>query len=278
MKAWIQSLVVAGMTMMSVAAVAQDSAASRKVHTPETAAWTARNLTPNRMELQILAGPTSVQSLSVMPNEFGIGIHHHAHKNHSHTNGSFAFGAAFAPIDNLEVGIAFPNNFDGYYGSIPTWVTYQFLNGPFQLGVRGAIYLPTGSYGRFGFEAGLPLMYRTGSIRLESGIHMAVFTYDPVLFRLNIPFRLGFQITNEWYAGFQTGFNVHVIDGHSRMSMPLYGFAGYTLLTKFAPIDFSVRMGFDSLVNANNNEFGHDNALSARDFSFATGANLAIQF
>lgn len=277
MNAWISSLVVAGVALTSVSALAQDKVA-RRVHTPETAAWTARNLTPNRMELQVLAGPTSVQALSIMPNEFGIGVEHYAGKNASRTRAHFAFGAAFAPIDNLEVGIAFPNNFDGYYGSVPTWATYQFMNGPFQLGVRVALHLPTSRFERFGFQAGLPLMYRNGQIRLESGVHFSVYTFDPALFRFDVPFRLGFQITNEWYAGFETGVKLATSDGLVGMSMPLYGFVGFTFLTDFAPIDFGIRMGFDRLVNATNDDLLPVDTINGRYFSFSTGANLAIQF
>ena len=243
-------------------------------------AWAARNLTPNVMELQILAGPTSVQALSIAQGgEFGLNIHRHDYGFGNDVSVGMPLGVAFGVIDNLEVGLALPLQFKpGAFGDMPIWATYQFKNGPFQIGARLALYLPTN--GTFQIQAGLPMMLRTGSIRLETGFfaHFRVqdFGGHHTFFA---PLRVGFQIMPELYAGVQTAVNVHLRSGggssNALVQVPLYGFVGYTLAGGLGPIDLGFRFGFDQFVTGGGGNGAH---VDGKNFSFAMGANIGLQF
>lgn len=245
-------------------------------------AWAARNLTPNVMELQILVGPTSVQALSIAQGgEFGLNIHRHAFNMGpgfgvaSDVSVSMPIGVAFGVIDGLEVGLALPIHFKpGDFGDMPIWATYQFKNGPFQIGARLALYMPTA--GTFQLQAGLPMMLRTGNIRFETGIFGHFRFHDGTnVHTLFAPARVGFQIMPELYAGVQTAVNVDMGGGSAFVNVPLYGFVGYTLAGGLGPIDLGFRFGFDQFLNAGGGAGAH---VDGRNFSFAMGANVALQF
>lgn len=288
-------------------------------------AWTNRNLTPFRHQLQILVGPNSVQSLSLGNawasiqggSEFGFNVrrHHDAKKTdlpvigtttvtNASAHVSMPIGIAFAPINNLEIGLALPFMFgrsdqqfssaiapdaNNAFGDMPIWATYQVMDGRFQLGVRMAFFLPTQT--NFQLQAGLPVLARLGGMRIDSGFFLHV-TFDDTqnLTEIFVPFRMGFQITPEWFAGFRTGLNLGFIDGDNFFTLPLYGFAGYTLPTSIGPIDLGLQFGFDQLLRANpiianrgvggpaNIRYPGDGNFDVSDFSLSIGANLAIQF
>lgn len=262
-------------TASSSATAAQTEAAVRARD-----AWSARNLTPYRMQLQILAGPTSSQALSIMGGrqEFGLNIHHVNEeigniriKDNSVT---MPLGFVFAPVDNLEVGLALPIGFSpGNFGDMPLWATYQLTNGPFQIGIRGALYIPTDT--DFQAQVGVPILIRTGTMRFDTGAFFHFGFHDKVSTDIIVPLRLGFQISHELYAGFQTGANIGLYDGATAFTMPLYGFVGYTLHGGLGPIDLGLRFGFDQFVKAGDMP---NTGVDANDFSFAVGANIGLQF
>lgn len=290
--------------------------------------WSNRNLTPFKGQMLILAGPNSSQSLSIRggwssiqgPSEFGLSIRrYHAGAKVTGPSGgtisqftrksvqaSMPIGVAFAPINNLEVGIALPFMFgladdhpaNGFranpnvvFGDLPLWATYQITDGKVQVGVRASLFLPTQS--RVQFQAGLPVLARLGGVRIESGVfvHMT-FHPEQTLSEVFIPARVGFQINPEIFAGFRTGLNLGFIDGETFLTMPLYGFAGYTLNTNVGPIDLGLQFGFDQLfrttpwiqdrpnvdIGGFKTRYPGDGNVDASDFSLSVGANIALQF
>lgn len=295
------------------------SAGSAAVAGESSRVWSERSITPNRFELQVLSGPNTVQALSInygalihstsidtggffgtisttipVPGafagnrEFGMNISRTGISEDGESFGAsgvtFPIGVAFAPIDNLEVGISMPIAFkDGGFGSLPIWATYQFTEGNFEVGIRGAFFMPTASYGRgfgdrFQFQVGAPVLVRFGNMRLDTGLFYTIqATPESPTHFIKIPARLGFQITDVMYAGVQTGFDLIAFGGGGDpyFGMPLYGFFGYTLNTDVTPIDLGFRFGFDNAIKAND---GTGNAADFNDFSFAIGANFAFQF
>lgn len=297
---------------------------------PNRASWASRNLTPHRMQLQVLAGPTSVQALSIRggfsslqggPSEFGLNVRHYrTHwkesvtlgpltvsetREYSSTQTSLPIGFAFSPINNLEVGLALPFQFGvatdnpAYafddkptkaFGDMPIWATYQFKNGPIQLGLRLAVFIPTQTDVQV--QAGVPFMFRNGKIRVDSGVFFHFTANDPTMTEVLVPLRMGFQITPELYTGFQTGMNLGFYDGSSNITLPLFGFIGYTLPTSVGPIDIGMRFGFDQFAKGGDFADGpgyfartvrphnvqHGGGIDANDFSLSLGANLALQF
>lgn len=240
-------------------------------------AWAARNLTPYRMQLQILAGPTSGQALSINSHspEFGLNIMRREFGGTGDVGVAMPIGLAFGVMDNLEVGLALPIHLSpGDFGDLPLWATYQFINGPFQVGARLALYMPTAT--DFQMQLGLPMLLRTGTLRLDTGVFAHLRFGDFGHHTVFAPVRLGFQISPELYAGFQTAANVHIPEGGSVIfTMPLYGFVGYTLHGGLGPIDLGFRFGFDNFINAGE---AVDSTVDAGNFSFAVGANIGLQF
>ena len=275
--------------------------------------WANRSLVQPRGQLQILSGPTGVQAMSVPGfmsmgvGSFGIDIYRMGLRYSVDTGfGSVSFsggssftswpiGVSYAPIDNLEVGIGLPIQLSpGGFGNLPLWATYQFMDGGVQMGARLALYLPTqtgtGGFGNlFGIQAGLPVMLSLGTMRIDTGAFINVyiptgeFSGDPTV-SLEIPARIGFQITDALFAGAQTGIYIPGFDG---VEIPLMGFVGYTLNPQFGPVDLGFRFGFDRAIWFGNaldqTGFARPNGPRAggvdfNDFSIAIGADLAIQF
>lgn len=285
-------------------------------------AWTNRSLTPDKGQFLILAGPSSVQGLSVRagwsaiqgPSEFGFNIrrHHNAWKTEilgietkatqKSVQGAMPLGFVYAPIENLEVGLALPLLFgladhnpaygfrrdpNAGFGDMPIWATYQLTDDRVQLGLRAAFYLPTQT--DFQMQFGLPILARLGGLRLESGVFVHItFDQEYTFSEVFVPARIGFQITPEIFAGARTGLNMGFVDGETFFAMPLYGFAGYTMSTDIGPIDFGLQFGFDQLFRSNpatqNREpstsvsYPGDGSVDFSDFSLSFGANIALQF
>lgn len=281
----LSTLVATSLTALTFSAFAQQgSVENRQTRTSVSAApsdvaarnaWASRNLTPFQKQLLILAGPTSIQALGVNNSgEFGLNIGVWAEDGNSDTSVGLPLGFAFAPIDDLEVGLGLPIHLSpGDFGDMPIWATYQFMDGNVQLGARLTLYLPTAS--DFGIQLGLPLVFRNGNMRLDSGAFVKITTSDPTQVNLHVPLRLGWQINNALYAGVQTAADVHFVDSANYFRMPLYGFVGYTLQGGLGPIDLGFRFGFDQLVEAG--DFV-DDAFNPHRFSFALGANVGLQF
>lgn len=258
--------------------------------------WANRGLVTNRMELQILTGPNSVQGLSTLSpyyngvfgqsvgHEFGINIQRldirtEVFGESVHTSDVYAvwpIGFAFGPVENLEVGLALPLYLSpSDFGDLPLWATYRFVDGKVQVGARLALYMPTAS--RFQMQFGLPVMVSTGRIRVDTGafIHLT-FNENHVLTVINAPVRVGFQVTPELYAGFQSGLMFTVADGFFDFTLPLMGFVGYTIPTNTRSIiDVGVRTGFEHFLSAGD---GAGDAIDFGNFSFAFGGTFAIQF
>lgn len=283
---WLAGLILlmmstTGWAQDSDAPVASESASSRAPSAAQSSAWSARNLTPFRKQLLVLAGPTSVQSLTVYPREFGFS-QRFFFRDRDQTalpntviDSQIPIGIAYAPINNLEVGAALPIALDNSFSHLPVWLTYQFIDGAFQLGVRHAFYVPLQTGSAFGYQLSVPMMIRTGFLRMETAAAFDFFSSSPFTFRFSVPFRLGFQITPAWYAGFQTGVQVAKTGNVDPLFvMPLYGFVGHTITTKGTPVDISLRVGFDNFVNVNSTTPA---AVTARHFSLAAGLNFGFE-
>lgn len=253
-------------------------------------AWANRSLVAKPMELQILSGPTSVQGLSITHplftganTDFGINIRHFRDRYetplgdlvYKDTMAAWPIGVSFGVIENLEVGMGLPLYLSpGDFGDLPLWVTYKFLDGNVQLGARFALFFPT--HTEFQLQAGLPLMARVRNMRIDSGAFFHFAFYDNVYTSIHMPLRLGWQVTQELYAGLQTGLDFGLQSDFFTFRMPLMGFVGYTIPNKSrATIDVAFRFGFDQFIKAGD---GVENGVDANDFSVAMGANFGIQF
>lgn len=277
MKRFLSFAILSALVAIAPLASAQDDGTYtegvNRSHVSADNSWANRTLTPHKLQLQIFAGPTSHQALSIRggAQEFGLTIRH-SHPDHNQVG--IPLGLSFGVLDNLEVGIGLPIYLSpGDFGDLPIWATYQFLEGNFQMGAQLALFLPTSS--DFGLQLGLPMMYSNGNIRVDTGVFARVNFSSPVASSIFVPARIGFQITDALYAGAQTEFRVSLYRSHAYFNMPIYGFVGYTLDGGLGPIDLGFRFGFDNFIRAGH---GVDRVVELRNFGFALGANIGIQF
>lgn len=275
-------------------ASAQTSARSASYESAGRNAWANRGLVTNAMELQILTGPTSVQGLSLLSpyfgraqnasSEFGINIRHFRTRYDgpgnttqvvADTQASWPIGFAFGPIDNLEVGMALPLYLSpSDFGDLPLWVAYRFKDGNTQIGVRLALYMPTAT--EFQMQLGLPVMVRAKSFRLDTGAFAHFSFYNNVITLLKAPLRMGWQVTPQLFAGFQSGLMFTLARNFFHFTIPAYGFVGYTVPTQGSSvIDIGMRFGFDHFLSFGD---GPNDEFDLNDFSIAFGANFGIQF
>lgn len=273
-RALLLTTIAAMLSFASLASAQGDSSATpARAQNTSGDAWASRSLTPNKLQLQILAGPTSQQALSIRggTQEFGLTIRH---RHPDNNRVGLPLGLAFGVLDNLEVGIGLPIYLSpGDFGDLPIWATYQFMEGNFQMGAQLALFLPTSS--DFGLQLGLPMMYSNGRIRVDTGIFAKFHFSSPVATEIFAPARVGFQISDALYAGVQTELRLRFYRSHTHFNMPLYGFVGYTLNGGLGPIDLGFRFGFDNFIQGGE---GVRPVVEARNFSFALGANIGIQF
>ena len=258
-------------------------------------AWANRDLVAQKMQLQVLTGPTSAQGLSLLTPvyasqygqsaspEFGVNIRNYhirqgergSRTSFSTTHASWPMGFAFGPVENLEVGMALPFYLSpGDFGDVPFWLAYRFTDGKVQVGGRLSLVLPTAT--DFQIQLGVPILIRGDRYRIDTGAFVHLTFSDPVFTVVNLPVRMGFQITPEFYAGFQSGVMFSLSQRFFDFTVPAYGFVGYTFPTRGSTlVDIGMRFGFDHLISAGD---GARSGVDVGDFSFAFGGNFGFQF
>lgn len=233
------------------------------------------------VELETPFGPEKIKSASATP--------------------VFRTGAAFTPIENLEVGIGFQFAGDGRGADdIPLWATFQFhKSDSFELGARLTMFMPAGT--TFGMQGALPVIIRAGDIlRIDTGVFMSFaiggsrYYYrgfavnERVYGRLSIPARFTFQFTDEIYGGFMTGLDFPDFSG---FAMPLGFHVGYTLALDVAVLDFGLSFTWPAFIITDGDDDGTEGAeiyrfavvnakkpLDGNDIDMMFGANVALKF
>lgn len=270
------------------------------------ARYVDRPLVDPAMTLRVFSGPNDPRTWTLSPyrgiQDYGIGFERAAYDldigvpgfddTVSNVTPTFRIGAAFVPIERLEVGIGFPFAGDGVgIEDIPLWVTYQLVkNETVEIGARFTMFLP--AYTKFGLQLGLPVVLHLGdNFRVDTGafINMIFIGDDrfgdnsPVLGRFFLPARFTVQITDEIFAGGMLGLDVRDFDSFAMM----FGFhGGYTLALDAAIIDFGLSFTWPGLVHAQPDGGSRypgilsdpDNIADGNDFDMQFGANVAIQF
>jgi hypothetical protein len=260
-----------------------------------TARYVDRPLVDPKMSLRIFAGPndhrTWTLSLYRGLKDYGIGFERYALDNQtvqgfqagnfSNAVATFRTGAAFVPVENLEVGIGFPFAGDGRgVDDIPVWATYQFFgNDTVEIGGRFAMFLPAQT--EFGMQFGIPVAIHLGdSMKIDTGMFFSMAFFDDIYTRLNIPARLTYQITDEIFVGGVVGFDLPDFDSFNM----IFGFhGGYTLAIDEAIIDFGLSFtwpGFIITEDTGTVGVAHadDTPLDGNDFDMQFGANMSIKF
>jgi hypothetical protein len=143
----------------------------------------------------------------------------------------------------------------------------------FELGLEGRIYTPF-SVG-LGVMFGMPLAFHLGRVaRIDTGVYIPVFFYDPTRAIISLPFHLWFQLTDKLWLGPLLGlrFYSNNPDGAcgapgfwpgcgNRASVP-FGFGlGYQISRE---LDFKTQMIFQDVANGGNPYWGLGAGIQVR--------------
>lgn len=153
----------------------------------------------------------------------------------------FNFGFSAGIIDDFEIGaLVAPVRFTrgARYQNPQLYVRYRFLRGGFQMGVEGRVEFPVAD-GREGWgQVGLPMRVRAGNLlRLDFGPHLRTEfnNYANLMF----PFRMGFQISQPFFLGLDSGvfFNDFPDNDNDDVNVPLGMFFGFTFFNRDPVVD-----------------------------------------
>jgi hypothetical protein len=136
------------------------------------------------------------------------------------------------------------------------WTVARGANVMLGLGLR--FYLPIEAGSRFGLMPEVPLTFRAGSVRIDTGLYVPIIFYDRTQSVVSIPFHLWIQASPSFWLGPLTGIRLDNPGSHTAVP---FGFGFGWMVSR--PIDLRTWFLFPDL--------NHDAA--ARTF----GAGLALQ-
>ncbi len=173
---------------------------------------------------------------------------------------SLDFGAAFSPLDDLEVGISnyrlgarpplagqglFPIIVapDADFGDMPLYARYTFFNKK-KVSMAGDVVFVIPSNTDFAFTLGLPVrVYSRDNLTLDTGAEFTILANDAGL-NLNLPIKVTFNISDPIFVfggsgiEFQNlgrsgyGSNVNFPVDNNQVFLPLFFGGGYTMKVK----------------------------------------------
>jgi hypothetical protein len=207
-------------------------------------------------------GPWVSRSLVLPAREWafdlGLGVAHQAYFGSlrpSDTAPGFNFEAAYGATNRLELGIRtgarfgdtargiFPMRPDEYgrlfdtdtYNTGGRTLTnpelrlrYALLDGAFELGAEGRVYLPFSAGTSFGFLVGMPMLIHIGrAARLDTGVLVPVVFDNPTSTVVSFPARLWFQATEQLWVGPMSGVKIWNVGNRSETDVLLGVGLGY---------------------------------------------------
>ena len=82
------------------------------------------------------------------------------------------------------------------------------------LGLEGRAYLPFANGSRFGFMLALPIAFRLGRVRIDTGLYVPVLFYDPTQTAVSIPVHIWIQASPTFWLGPLLGVRIENPGGH----------------------------------------------------------------
>ncbi len=160
-------------------------------------------------------------------------------------------GLSFGLTDEFDLGFVTPIRLspDADLEDPRLHLLYQFFRSrAFEAGVFAQFRLSFD--GNPGLLGGVPLYWRPASnVRLDAGGFMRVTFGQDSHADLSFPVQLPIQITDQLYAGPESGMNFWRLGDGTDLSVPLGGFVGYTLGSGAPVGDIYARMRILNLEN-----------------------------
>jgi hypothetical protein len=101
------------------------------------------------------------------------------------------------------------------------WTVARGANVLLGLGMRA--YLPIEAHSRFGLMFEVPVSFRAGSVRIDTGLYVPILFYDPTVAIVSIPVHLWIQASPTFWLGPLTGVRIESPGNHD--AVPLgFGF------------------------------------------------------
>jgi hypothetical protein len=238
-----------------VASVGVQASAEENRRRGTQGAFNHRSLTIPRNTLSLLAGPLSATTFGQRFGTEGLDAGFRlGQRNAAPVAGDdqiyfgTTFGVAFGLFDNLEAGALFlpfqwTPEFD--FQGVAVFLTYAlFQSKGFDLGVR--LNFVTGDWK---FNPSIPIMFRFGKSRIESGLFVPIRFEDPEFkVGLNVPLRYSFNPVPRWFFGAETGWAKSQFGQREEpMAIPLGGFLGHTRAIGSNVIDFTAGAYWDNM-------------------------------
>jgi hypothetical protein len=209
--------------------------------------WTNRHLTAPMNSLRVLLGPGQPMLLgqrygSQLADGGGQLI-----RSEAGDEWWVRGGVGFGLTEDWEAGALFlPFRLapDFAFGNITVFLTRGVRFEDFDTGVRLSFQTP-GTEKGFRLNPGIPVLYRAGIARVDSGLFMPLFLRDFAA-GLNVPVRGSVNLGPMFFVALESGFvqpNFEVPDG---ASVPLGALAGYTGLFGSRVLDLTAEFCWDS--------------------------------
>ena len=220
---------------------------------------------------------------------------------------SLDFGAAFSPLENLEIGLSnyrtgasppmpgqgmFPIivNPEGEFGDITIYGRYQFWEiGPAAFGADLVLNLPSNT--EFSMLLGVPVRIRTrDKLTIDTGLNFVILT-DNAGLNIELPVKVTFNITDAGFVFGSSGFDFQNLGRDSRAGtpatafpvddnqvwIPLYIGGGYTLGIKDKVLmDFFAQGGFEPFIYLNSPD-GIDAVPAGDAWYVGVGVNVTTR-
>jgi len=158
-------------------------------------------------------------------------------------------GVAFGLGSHFEAGALFLSLRaapDFALGDFPVYITYHWSFGNLDLGARFSFLTPAET-GVWSLNPGMPLLWRLGKWRVDSGIFVnADLATDPTL-GFHVPARVSYNITPRLFAAGISAFHEGAFSLPADTSIALGALLGYTTVWGARVVDFTAQSVWDSL-------------------------------
>lgn len=218
--------------------------------------WSSRHLTAPMNSLRILAGPGQPMLLGIRYADQVIDGGASFVKQAAVSGGPpenqwwFRGGISFGLTEDWEAGALFvPIQFSPKLGiaNVTAFVTRGFRFGAFDFGLRLSFQAPslkTYDLSDWGFNPGVPFLYRAGPFRLDGGVFVPISTSNGNV-GLNLPVRASVSVSPRFFFGLESGFVEPDFDAGHEAAVPLGALAGYTELFGSKVVDFTAEFAWD---------------------------------
>lgn len=209
--------------------------------------WTNRHLTAPMNSLRVLLGPGQPM---LMGQRYGSQIADGGGQL-VHTEAGDEWwvrgGIGFGLTEDWEAGALFlPFRLapDFAFSNITVFITHGLRFADWDTGFRLSFQTP-GTEKGFRLNPGIPVLYRAGSLRLDSGVFVPMYLRDFAV-GLNVPVRGSVNIGPSAFLALESGFVQPNFDVDGGAAVPLGALVGYTGLFGSRVADLTAEFCWDS--------------------------------